>query len=314
MKALERFPRVVLGKWPTPIRRLENLSTRLGAEVWVKSEGDCGTWGGNKVRKLEYVLPELEGRSVSTHGAGTSSWASAVAFHAAHIAREVHLGLAGPIPDELALLYERLGTELHLSSMLNALPFVAIQARAAAGRGAAALPTGGSGVPGDVGSARAGMEIAEAVSAGEMPAPAQVVVPCGTAGTAAGLAVGLGLAGLRPVVVPVRVAPRPLGTERLVKRRVRRLLSALRARESLDRSVESAPVEGDDRFFGSGYGKPTKESRAAAEVARADGLELDPVYAAKDFAALITRARAAGGPVLFVHTSPGPAPTSLPSA
>lgn len=314
MDALEGFPRVVLGTWPTPVRRLENVSARLGAEVWVKSEANCGTWGGNKVRKLEYALPKLEGRSVSTHGAGTSSWASAVAFHAAHFAREVHLGLAGPIPEELALLYDRLDTRLHTSSMLNALPIVALRARLAAGRGGVGLPTGGSGLPGDVGSARAGLEIAEAVHADEIPAPMEVIVPCGTAGTAAGLAVGLGLGGLSAAVVPVRVTPRPWGTGRLVKRRARRLVAALQARTGMTDVSEPTAIVGEDRFFGGGYGKPTKESEEAIEVARHDGIELDPVYAAKAFAALIQRANSRGGPVLFVHTSPGPAPTSVPGA
>ena len=313
MDPLVGFPRVVLGSWPTPVARLEALSGELGAEVFVKTESACGTWGGNKVRKLEYVLPELTDRAVTTHGAGTSSWASAVAFHAAPVARAVHLGLAGPIPDELARLYERLGTRLHTSSALSALPLVALRSRIAAGRGAAALATGGSGLPGDVGSARAGLEIADAVGGGELVAPAEVVVACGTAGTAAGLAVGLGLGGLDATVIPVRVTPRPLGTARLVRRRARRLLDALGKRGAPAR-VLMAPIVGEDRFFGSGYGKPTAESRAASAVARRDGVELDPVYAAKAFAALIARAEQAGGPLLFVHTSPGPAPTARPGA
>ena len=303
---------MVLGKWPTPVRRLDNISAQLRAEVWVKSEADCGTWGGNKVRKLEYVLPELEGRAVSTHGAGTSSWASAVAFHAGPVARSVHLGLAGPIPEDLARLYHRLGTTLHTARSVNALPLVALRARLAAGRGGVGLPTGGSGLPGDVGSARAGLEIAETVRAGDMPESVEVVVPCGTAGTAAGLAVGLGLGGFRAAVVAVRVTPRPWGTPRLVEHRARRLLEALR--DPGTKLREPAPILGEDRFFGRGYGKPTSASQAVTEIARRDGIELDPVYAAKAFAALMQRVKQGGGPVLFVHTSPGPVPTSVPSA
>ena len=308
MDMLADRPRCVLGRWPTPIRRLERTSEILGVEVFAKLESESGAWGGNKVRKLEYVLPTLRDKVVVTHGAGTSSWASAVAFHAAPLARRVHVGLAGPVPRDLADLYRALGTVVHASSRLWALPMMALRARLAAGRGAAALPTGGSGLPGDFGSAWAGREVAAAVAAGDIPTPAEVIVPCGSAGTAAGLAVGMGLGGLASPVVAVRVTPRPLGTAALVRGRIRRLLGGLATGEVGDASPSAAPVVEDGRWLGPGYGKQTRESSAAIEVARRDGLELDPVYAAKAFAALLARAEHTGGPLLFVHTSPGPVP------
>ena len=302
---------MTLGTWPTPIRRLPDASARAGVEVFVKVESESGAWGGNKVRKLEYALPHLRDRAVCTHGAGTSSWASALAYHAAPVAREVHLGLAGRVPDDLATLYTALGTRLHTSPYLNALPLTIVRARIAAGRGAVTLATGGSGLPGDFGSTWAGVEIGDAVANGEIPTPAEVVVACGSAGTAAGLAAGLGLAGLPTKVVAVRVAPRPFGSAAFARRRARRVLGAIAAHAGSGGGHQAVELVGEERFFGPGYGKPTAASSSAIEVGRGDGINLDPIYAAKAFAALLARAPASGGPMLFVHTSPGPAPAAV---
>jgi 1-aminocyclopropane-1-carboxylate deaminase/D-cysteine desulfhydrase-like pyridoxal-dependent ACC family enzyme len=70
-----------------------------------------------------------------------------------------------------------------------------------------------------------------------------------------------------------------------------------------------APILGDDRFVKPGYAKSNAASIEAAQIASLDGFTLDPTYAAKAFAALIDSARAgARGPLLFLHTSPGPPP------
>src|SRR5687768_10406930 len=108
MEPSDLAPRVDLGTWPTPVRRLDHASRSLGAEIWVKSEESCGTWGGNKVRKLEYILARVEAtqaRTLVTYGAGTSSWAASVALHASPRGFQVVLGLGGPVPDSLAALY-----------------------------------------------------------------------------------------------------------------------------------------------------------------------------------------------------------------
>ena len=67
------------------MRRLEAVSDTLGREVWIKLEEGCGTWGGNKVRKLEYILGRARADGVERlvgSSVGTSNWTSALAFHA----------------------------------------------------------------------------------------------------------------------------------------------------------------------------------------------------------------------------------------
>lgn len=305
-------PRIELGTWPTPVRLMTKTSAALGVEVWVKSEESCGAWGGNKVRKLEYILGAIDERrrgTIVTYGAGTSSWAAAVALHASQRGWRVRLGLGGSVPSHYERLYERTDTVVHRRGSYGLLPAAAVQARVAAGiESVVRLPAGGSGLPGDVGSMHAGEEIAEEVAAGALPVPDAVYVPAGTSGTAAGIAVGMTSRGLDRPVVAVRVTPRPFGTKAAVKMRALRLSRFLR-RRGYPPVARSELVRGDGRFFAPAYGVGNPASREAIEIGRRDGVELDPTYAAKAFAALIADARShRRGPVLFVHTSPGPLP------
>ena len=297
-------PRIEIGRWPTPVAPMPHVSKALGRDVWVKLEEHCSAWGGNKARKLEYILGAARQDGVSklvSYGAGTSNWATAFALHASELGFEVVVGLAGPVPEPYAEVYARTNVELVTVGSVNALPAVIAAARTRAGGSARSIPMGGSGF-GDIGCVHAGLEIADAIGRGEVPKPDAVFVAVGTAGTAAGTAVGLAISGLRVPVVGARVAPWPFGTAGRVRRHAAGLL---------DRLAYDAPVlvEGDNRFFKPGYGKPNAASREAIGIAALDGITLDGTYAAKGFASLIAHARASrGGPLLFIHTSPGPLP------
>lgn len=312
MLAVDVLPRLSIGTWPTPVRRLEHASAELGTEVWAKIEESCGAWGGNKVRKLEYILAHARDRGARrlvTYGAGTSSWTAAVVLHGAEMGFEVTLGLGGEIPEPNRSLYER-----HRARVLNApsyslTPLAAAAAIVAAGPRALRLAAGGSDRRGDVGSMTAGIEMADAVEQQRLPHPTAVFVPAGTSGTAAGVAVGLGLRRVRIPVVAVRVTPLPLGTSTIVEYHAGMLLRFLKARGATDPGMAPAPIEGDGRYFKPGYGAPNEASMEAIEIAKRDGLELDPTYAAKAFAALVGAARTGRpGPLLLHLTSPGPLP------
>ena len=308
--SLSEVPRIPIGKWPTPLRRLDYSSRALGCDVWAKVEEECGAWGGNKVRKLEYLLAEARAAAATklvAYGAGSSSWAAATALHGRDHGFDVTLGLGGAVPVDYARLYGRLGTRVMRLPTLASVPAAALVARARAGKGARLLPPGGSGGVGDLGSFQAGVEVADAVERGDMPEPSHAFVPAGTGGTCAGLGTGMALRNLHCRVVAIRVTPRPLGTLWLVGRR----MSALNRRLSQlgVRSRAMSFVEGIDACYPPGYGKPSKPAIEAAEMARLDGLQLDLTYAAKAFAGLIATVRTGiSGPVLFLHTSPGPLP------
>lgn len=289
------------------MRRLETVSDVLGLDVWVKLEAECGAWGGNKVRKLEYILGRARADGIETlvgSGVGTSNWTSALAYHAARQGFGVRVRLAGEVPEHLRAVYRSCGAAV--SSIPRAMLAVdALRSRYRPDHRAARwLPPGGSGAEGDVGCLQAGREVAAAVAARYLPEPRRVFVAAGTGGTSAGFALGMAAGGLDVPTMCVRVTARPYGTLRLVRKRV----AALRGRAGLA-SVPMAPLTGDDRFFRPGYGKPNPASEEAIALTARDGIELDATYAAKAFASLIQHARTeCSGPLLFLHTSPGPVP------
>lgn len=311
-EVLDAAARIEIGTWPTPVVKLERVSETLDLEVWAKLEDSCGAWGGNKVRKLEYILGRAARdrvRKLVTFGAGSSNWTSALAYHSTALgfSVEVHLA-ANEVPRDYERLYRDCGATVLARGRVPW--YLAMnQARVWPNRGRTRyLPIGGSGGDGDLGSFRAGSEIAAAVDSGEVPRPRRIFAAAGTGGTAAGVAVGAASAGLACEVVCVRVTPRPYGTAR----RVRRIARSLQTRLSLAPALCCRLAE-DDSFFAPGYAQPNPAALEAAQIARIDGISLDQTYAAKAFAALVAAARARQpGPFLFLHTSPGEPPAECP--
>lgn len=302
---IDDIPRIEIGTWPTPLRRLDHTSKALGADVWAKLEEECGAWGGNKVRKLEYLLHEARQDGITklvAWGAGTSNWAAAVAWHGSQHGFEIGAGLGGHLPDRYRHVYERSGTKVTILPRLELAPLAAAIALARAGRNARLLPVGGSGGIGDVGATKLGSEIAHAIDGSELPSPDTIFVAAGSCGTVAGLVMGLQLAGTAVPVTAVKVSDWPYATSGMIARRVSNI------RRRLGRPGTNPPlVHLEKRFLGRGYGRPTSESRAAVALAHHDGLHLDGSYGAKAFAALCDTARK-GGSYLFIHTSPGDPP------
>ena len=296
--------RLTIGTWPTPTQRMERASDLLGREIWVKVEEECGAWGGNKVRKLEYILAAAERDGIDTligYGAGTSNWTAALVHHAVDRGFHVVVGMAGLPAETYRHLYDRAEVTPVVMRSTNALPLVIARARLIAGRGARSIPMGGSGY-GDIGCVHVGAEIADAVRSGAVPRPDAAFVAVGTGGTAAGTAAGLAINDEPIRLVGVKVAPWPFGTEARVRRHATRLLGRLGRDAQL-------LISGDRRFFKPGYARANDPSLEATEIARLDGLQLDGAYAAKAFAGVVASARSGpGGPLLFIHTSPGPPP------
>ncbi len=304
-------PRIPIGTWPTPVVKLEKVSEALGVEVWAKLEERCGTWGGNKVRKLEYILGRARRDGIGKlvgFGPATSNWTSALALHGDAQGFDVEIRITGnDIPAAYDRLYRALGTRVARRDPLRWYLEAHLMPRRNSAR-VAYLPLGGSGTTGDVGSMRTGSEIADAVRAGMMPRPRKIFVATGTGGTAAGVAVGTARDGLRTQVVCVRVTTWPYGTPA----HVRFVARSLQRRCGIERD-RIARLTGDAARAAPGYARPNRASLEAAEIASLDGLVLDQTYAAKAFASLLAQARIGGkGPYLFVHTSPGDPPPAGP--
>jgi D-cysteine desulfhydrase len=165
-----------------------------------------------------------------------------------------------------------------------------------------------------LGYVEAGLEIAVQVEAAELPEPAHVVTAVGSGGTAAGLALGFRLAGLRTRVSGIVVSDALRLDRRALLRLARRSAALLERRGASGAAAVAAglDLESLDRWIGPGYGHRTEAAERARAEAAAAGLRLDPVYTAKAMAATLALTRSGrlgGGPVLFVQTD-GPRPVT----
>jgi len=304
-----RFPgldlgRVVLGTGPTPVARLD---LGLSGEVWWKDEGRYGdgAWGGNKVRKLEWIIPEAKRRRKSTlftvGGIGTH-WGLACALYGREHGLKTLLGLVDqPIDDHVRGQLARLeasGAELHRYGSTRRLRLAApwlLRHRPWY------LPAGGSNAFGTLGYVETALEIAEQVGAGDLPEPATIVVPVGSGGTVAGLALGLRLAGLSTRVFGAVVNDMIRLDAPTMARLARRTARLLRERGASGvPELSAADLTLRDDWLGSTYGDPTPASVAEVDRAAAAGLELEPVYTGKALAAL--RELDLPGPILWLNT------------
>lgn len=317
----ETLPYVGLGTGPTPVTPLGPWATGEGAAVWLKNEagfGDGG-WGGNKVRKLEWLIPDARRRgrrTILTVGGLGTNWGLATALYGREHRLKTALALVDqPVDDHVRAQLERLrrsGATLHFTHSkartIASVPW--LLARHASGRRLPyLLPAGGSSAVGALGYVEGALELADQVRAGTLPEPSHVITAVGSGGTAAGLLLGLRLAGLSTRVVAVTVNDSLRLDSRSLLRLARRTERTLRRRGArlppLDLSPDGLVVVRD--WLGAGYGQPTAEgTRAQALAAERADLPLDPVYTAKAMAALLAM-NAAGrfgvGPIVFLQTN-----------
>jgi len=316
------LPRLALGMGPSPVVPLSRLSEKLGGpQIWVKNDGLYGSvYGGNKARKLELVLADAlhrGSRTIITFGAIGTNHGLATALYAREQGLRTALVLVDqPITDRVRRQVWRLhqtGAVLyrarHVRRVAVVTPFLML--RHADWRRARLpyfLPTGGSSPLGAVGFVNAALELADQVAAGELPEPVRIFVALGSGGTAAGLLLGLRLAGLRTRLAPVLVTDLTPPSSRKVAGLANSTAGLLRKRGAPlpqdEIAPEDVPVLSD--WLGDGYGHPTAAATRAEELLRdEEGLELEGVYTAKTMSAIVGLVEAGqlrDGPVLYWHT------------
>jgi D-cysteine desulfhydrase len=308
----ETLPHVVLSERPTPVRELAGLG------IWVKEDGifGLGGWGGNKVRKLEWLIPDARRRgrrSILTFGGLGTNWGLATALYAREYGLETALALVDqPVDAHVRAQLARLdasGARIYRTHTkrrtVTMLPWL-IARSSHGGRPPYLLPAGGSSRVGALGYVEAALEIAAQVRDGSLPEPAHVVVPVGTGGTAAGLALGFQIAGLRSRVVGVVVNDQLRLDPPVFARLARRTAALLEHRGARLGRLRIGPgmLDLTRDQIGAGYGHPTEAATRAAALVAEERLSLDPVYTAKAMAGLLALGAEGrlAGPVLFVHT------------
>lgn len=321
LAALDAAPRFPLGHWPTPLEPCHRLREVVGGPlVWLKRD-DCSglAVGGNKTRKLEYLLGRAiaDGCSgVITFGALQSNHArqTAAACARAGLTCDLILTRAVDRADEHylhsgnLLLDHLLGATVHVVDDPDA-AFVLfaelLESAAADGRPLYGIGPGGSDEVGTLGYVRAALELAGQARDRGLEVR-ELTVAASTAGTAAGLAIGTQLAGWGVRVEAACVYHSATETAAELDGLLRATASALGAPQ-----LALARYGVDDAPLGPGYGIPTPAGRLAIELlARTEGVLLDPVYTAKAFGYLLSRiasgALGDGEDVVFVHTGGSP--------
>ncbi len=314
----EHIPRRPFVAGPTPVRPLP-LEGMPADALFVKCDGaSCPLYGGNKPRKLEFVIGAAAARRarrlVTTGGLGTHhGLATTILGRAAGLATTLVL-VDQPVTDEVLeslTLQAAYGAEqIHCRGVPGAaLAVIRVLARSTLrGERTQLVPTGGTNARGTLGFVSAGLEVAEQIRRGELPVPAEVFLPVGSGGTFAGLVLGLKLAGLptrvRGVLVTDILPPSPRRLASIAR-------SSLRLLRRHSQTVRAVPIEAADfplirDQLGGGYGAPTDAAREALARAAEHGIQLETTYSAKCFAALLARGpEPPGGPILFWNTYNG---------
>ena len=315
---LHSFPRLELLGAPTPLEHLPRLSDYLGRDIFIKRDDVTPVaLGGNKLRKLEFLAADAlrQGADVLlTAGAIQSNHVRQTAAVAAKLGLKCVALLENPVGTSAEnylsngnrLLLELMATEV---IMVDALTDPAAQMNEQATRLEAQgfrpyiVPVGGSNALGALGYVECAQEIAHQ-SEGVVDFAA-IVVASGSAGTHAGLAVGLEQLLPETELIGVTVSRKAAEQRPKVVTLQQELAASLELTASADITLW-------DDYFAPGYGVPNEEGLEAIKLlARLEGIFLDPVYTGKAMAGLIdgiTQQRfKREGPIAFIHTGGSPA-------
>ncbi len=325
---LEMFERYPLMFGPTPIEKLSRLSEHLGGrvEIYAKRE-DCNSglaFGGNKIRKLEYIVPDAiasNADTLVTIGGVQSNHTRQVAAVAAKLGMKCRLVQESwvPFPDAV---YDRVGNILMSRVMGAEIEFVdegfdigireswerALEDVKAKGGKPYPIPAGASvhkyGGLGYVG-------FAEEVRAQEAETGVRfdyVIVCSVTGSTQAGMVVGFAADGRARNVIGIDASAAPAQTRAQILEIARDTAELV----GLGREIEDADVVLEEDYAYPAYGLPSEETNEAIRLgARLEGMMTDPVYEGKSLQGLIDLVRKgrfpAGSKVLYAHLGGVPA-------
>lgn len=311
---LERHP---LGFWPTPVVELPALSAALGGPpIWMKRDDQTGlALGGNKTRKLEYLLADALAQGADTlvtAGSAQSNHCRQTAAAAAASGLGCHLVLGGAAPDVAngnLLLDHLLGARIHWAGAHRKgedIPALCERLRAD-GLQPYAVPYGGSNAVGALGFVEAVRELrAQAPAGGGF---SHVVFPSSSGGTHAGLLAGARHYGLECALVGIRIDKED--DDAPFADTVAALATEVAQALGLDARFAPDALGLVEDYAGT-YGAVGAAEREAIElVARTEGILLDPVYTGRALAGLVDGIRggrfAPDDRVLFWHTGGTPA-------
>ncbi|MGI9221514.1 MAG: D-cysteine desulfhydrase [Woeseiaceae bacterium] len=296
---LEQFPRVSLAHLPTPLEHLPRLSQHLGGpQIWIKRDDCTGlASGGNKTRKLEFSMAAAldEGAdTIVTVGAVQSNHVRQTAAAAAKLGMACEVLLEHRVTDP-SEPYAKSGN-IFLDKIFGAnlreypggtdfdvaMSVVADEVRSAGGK-PYIIPGGASNTVGALGYVNCAIELLDQAQQQRLSFD-HLITATGSAGTQAGLAVGLKASGSELPMLGIGVnAPRTAQEDKVYR-------LAVETAEYIGKAgvVDRADIMANCDYVGTGYGVPTDSmNEAVLLLARLEGLLFDPVYSGKALAGMI---------------------------
>lgn len=302
------IPHIQLGQWPTSIMHLPIIGNELGlSHLYIKREDLSGgfnahgrkLFGGNKVRKLEFLLADAIKKghqTVLTYGGIASNHVAATAVYTKQVGLksigllmsqticlnlrrnlllDTHFGCQiFPCPGDNLLSNDELRNFLH-DNQLDENPYL--------------IPMGGSNVLGVISMVNAVFELKEQIDQGLLLEPDYIYVPFGSMGTTAGLLLGMKAAGLKAKIIPVRVVSNPkfnAGSLCALIQETNNYLHAIDSSFAVHTwNVDTMYINNEQ--LGNGYASKTVAGENAALLFDIENIILDQTYTAKAAAALI---------------------------
>lgn len=317
---IDHYLKKRLGFFPTPLVALDRLSDRLGGpRILMKRDDQTGlASGGNKVRKLEFLLGEALSwgcDTVITGGAAQSNHCRQTAAAAAACGLECHLVLGGEEPDVLdgnLLLDDLLGGRIHWSGEFRKgekIPETVEQLKSM-GRTPYVIPYGGSSTTGAVGFVEAVAELDRQLVEHDTTF-SHVVFASSSGGTQAGLIVGRSIFDHRFELIGIGIDKGGAGDGPFADH-VLELAAGTAELLELDADFQLSDVVVREDYLGDGYGVVGDlERRAIRMTAKTEGILLDPVYTGRAMGGLIDMIErdefSRNDRVLFWHTGGLPA-------
>jgi len=320
VSTISEFPKVQLGYLPTPLVELRRLSKWLGGPaIFMKRDDLTGLGlGGNKIRKLEFLLGEAiqqNCETVITGGAVQSNHCRQTAASAASVGLSCHLALGGTKPENPngnLLLDYLFGAIIHWCGEKRKgeeLPEISAQLRSE-GHKTYIIPYGGSNPVGALGFVTAVAEVKEQLIAKSITIDS-IVFPSSSGGTHAGMVVGVDLYELKTKVIGIGIDQKDV-TDNTYESELANLANLLADKLGIGFKYEAQNFHVRKQYYGKGYGVMGDLEREAITImAKYEGILLDPVYSGRAMGGLIDMIRkkefSSNENVLFWHTGGTPA-------
>lgn len=318
MERLSMFPKVKLSHLPTPLEEAPAFAKAIGLKtLYIKRDDATGlALGGNKVRKLEYLLGKAvkEGKdTIITTGGPQSNHARMTAAAARKLGLEPILVLKkrGVWQDKGNMLLDRiLGAEIHLIDTDNYSDVYSyidglMEDLKTKGRNPSMIPVGGSTPLGSLGYVECAREIfLQSKDIGFIPD--NIVCSSGSGGTQGGLLLGTKHLGYDTKVIGVMVSP-----EKDFDKVIFEIVKGAADLLGIANPVDFNDIVLED-YVGPGYGIPSKEGKRAINLlGQTEGILVDPVYTGKALGGLIDLVEngkiTSDSKIIFVHTGGAPA-------